>query len=112
MKVLPFGLTSAPATFERLMERVLKGLQWKTLLLYLDDVIVYSPDVDSHLDRLAEVLARFRCAGLKLKPAKCELLRREVSYLGHVVRAQGIATDPAKVAAVANWQSPIDIAGV
>jgi hypothetical protein len=51
-KVLPFGLTSAPACFERLMERVLKGLQWQTLLLYLDDVIVFSPDFDSHLDRL------------------------------------------------------------
>ena len=54
-KVLPFGLTSAPATFERLMERVLKGLQWRTLLLYLDDIIVFSKDFHSHLERLEEV---------------------------------------------------------
>ena len=111
-KVLPFGLTSAPATFERLMEQVLKGLQWKTLLLYLDDVIVYSPDIDSHLDRLAEVLDRFRAAGLKLKPAKCELLQPQVSYLGHVVSAQGVATDPEKVEAVKDWKTPTCVSEV
>ena len=54
-KVLSFGFTLAPATFERLMENVLKGLQWQTLLLYLDDVIVFSKDFESHLERLAEV---------------------------------------------------------
>ena len=57
-KVLPFGLTSAPATFQRLMERVLHGLHWKTLLLYLDDIIVIAPDFETHLQRLAEVLRR------------------------------------------------------
>ena len=72
-KVMPFGLTSAPATFQRLMEQVLRGLHWKTLLLYLDDVIVISPTFESHLDRLAEVFERLRKAGLKLKPSKCEL---------------------------------------
>ena len=111
-KVLPFGLTSAPATFERLMEQVLKGLQWKTLLLYLDDVIVYSPDIDTHLDRLAEVLDRFRAAGLKLKPAKCELLQPQVSYLGHVVSAEGVATDPEKVEAVKDWKTPTCVSEV
>lgn len=105
-KVLPFGLTSAPATFERLMEQVLKGLQWKTLLLYLDDVIIFSRDFESHMDRLAVVLDRFRSANLKLKPSKCELLRREVRYLGHVVSEEGIATDPDKVVAVKEWKQP------
>ena len=59
-KVLPFGLTSAPACFQRLMERVLHGLHWKSLLLYLDDVIVISPDFETHITRLSEVLERFR----------------------------------------------------
>ena len=59
-KVLPFGLTSAPATIERLMEKVLKGLQWQNLLLYLDDVIIFSKDFESYLERLAEVSQRFR----------------------------------------------------
>ena len=81
-KVLPFGLTSAPATFQRLMEQVLRGLHWKTALLYLDDVIVISPDFTSHLHRLEEVLQRLQSAGLKLKPQKCELLQTKVRYLG------------------------------
>ena len=96
-KVLPFGLTSAPATFERLMEQVLRGLHWSSLLLYLDDVIVFSASFDSHLDRLATVLQRFRQANLKLKPGKCALLQKEVTFLGHVVSHQGVATDPEKV---------------
>ena len=105
-KVLPFGLTSAPATFERLMERVLKGLQWQTLLLYLDDIIVFSKDFDSHLSRLEEVFQRFRSARLKLKPGKCKLFQREVNYLGHIVSQSGVATDPDKVEAVRNWAQP------
>ena len=105
-KVLPFGLTSAPATFERLMERVLKGLQWQTLLLYLDDIIVFSKDFSSHLTRLEEVFQRFRAAGLKLKPTKCRLFQEEVSYLGHIVSKSGVATDPEKVEAVRSWPSP------
>ena len=105
-KVLPFGLTSAPATFERLMERVLHGLQWNSLLLYLDDVIVFSPDFDTHLQRLETVLQRLEKAHLKLKPSKCALLQSEVKYLGHVVSQDGVSTDPDKVAAVREWKTP------
>ena len=108
-KVLPFGLTSAPATFQRLMEKVLHGLHWKTLLLYLDDIIVISPDFDSHLERLEEVLKRLRRANLKLKPSKCELFRDEVRYLGHVVSSQGVSTDPEKVEAVSSWDPPTSV---
>ena len=105
-RVMPFGLCSAPATFERLMERVLRGLHWKTLLLYLDDVIIFSSDVDSHIERLETVLLRFRGANLKLKPSKCELFRREVRYLGHIVNEAGVSTDPEKVSAVRDWPEP------
>ena len=105
-KVLPFGLTSAPATFQRLMEQVLRGLHWKTALLYLDDVIVIAPDFQTHIDRLAEVLQRLQQAGLKLKPKKCELLQTEVKYLGHLVSSDGIATDPEKVEAIREWPRP------
>ena len=105
-KVLPFGLTSAPATFQRLMEQVLRGLHWKTALLYLDDVIVIAPDFQTHLDRLSEVLERLQQAGLKLKPKKCELLQTRVKYLGHLVSPDGIATDPEKVEAIKEWPPP------
>ena len=107
-KVLPFGLTSAPATFQRLMERVFRGLHWRTLLLYLDDVIVIAPDVSTHLETLQEVFDRLRAAGLKLKPDKCDMFQQEVRYLGHVVSREGVATDPDKVAAMSKWPPPRD----
>ena len=102
-KVLPFGFTSAPVTFQRLMEKVLKGLQW---LLYLDDIIAFSKDFESHLERLAEVCQRFRSAQLKLRPEKCQLFQREVHYLDHVVSRHGIATNPAKISASKDWKTP------
>ena len=104
--VMPFGLCNAPATFERLMERVLSGLHWETLLVYLDDVIVYGRTVSETIARLETVFQRFRSAGLKLKPSKCRLFRSQVEYLGHVVSASGIHTDPAKVEAVQSWPTP------
>ena len=105
-EVLPFGLCSAPSTFERLMETVLRGLHWKTLLIYLDDIIVFSKDFDTHLERLAEVFSRLRQAGLKLKPSKCTLLAQRVQYLGHVVSSAGVETDEEKVRAVRDWPTP------
>ena len=83
-KVLPFGLTSAPTCFQRLMEQLLHGLHLKSLLLYLDDVIVSSPDFETRVTSLSEVLECFRAAGLKLKPEKCELFCQDVKYLGHI----------------------------
>ena len=88
------------------MEKVLKSLQWRTLLLYLDDVIIFSKDFESHLERLAEACQCFRSAQLKLRPEKCHLFQREVHYLGHVVSRHGVATDPAKIAAVRDWKTP------
>lgn len=105
-EVLPFGLTSAPSTFERLMETVLRGLHWETLLIYLDDIIVFSKDLDSHLGRLEEVLIRLARAGLKLKPSKCTLFAKRVHYLGHVVSDKGVETDASKVETVRNWPKP------
>jgi len=108
-KVLPFGLTFAPATFQRLIEQVLSGLHWKTLLIYLDDVIVMSPDFPTHVSRLREVFDRLWAAGLKLKLSKCVLLQPEVTYLGHVAGPDGVATDPEKVQAVKEWAVPRDL---
>ena len=105
-EVLPFGLTSAPSTFERLMETVLRGLHWETLLIYLDDIIVFSKDLDTHLERLGEVFTRLRQAGLKLKPSKCTLFAQRVQYLGHVVSGNGIETDESKVQSVRDWPIP------
>ena len=101
--VMPFGLCNAPGTFQRLMEQVLSGLHWRTCLIYIDDVIAYSPTFEEHVVRLREVIGRFRGAGLKLKPSKCELFKTRVKYLGHVVSAKGVEVDLEKVEAVVNW---------
>jgi hypothetical protein len=104
--VLPFGLCNAPSTFERLMERVLAGLRWEILLVYLDDVIVFGNTIAESVNRLERVLLKLREAGLKLKPSKCNLFQKRVNYLGHVVAEEGIHTDPAKIEAVQNWPTP------
>lgn len=105
-KCMPFGLCNAPATFERLMDKVMAGLQWEILLIYLDDVIVFGKTVEEEIRRLRVVFERLRKAGLKLKPSKCSLFQRSVKYLGHIVSAEGVATDPEKVSAVADWPVP------
>ena len=93
-------MTNSGATFQRVMELALKGLQWHTLIIYVDDVILFSKTFDEHRDRLQEVLQRFRDANLKLKPKKCELFKEEVTFLGFKVSSEGLKTDPNKVAKV------------
>ena len=72
------------------MSLVLSGLCWKTCLVYLDDIIIFSQTVEEHLQRLAEVLRRLKDAGLKIKPGKCQLLSKSVQYLGHIVSEKAI----------------------
>ncbi|KAL2099271.1 hypothetical protein ACEWY4_005751 [Coilia grayii] len=103
---MPFGLCNAPSTFQRLMQRMFGNQQGHTLLLYLDDIIVFSASVSQHLQRLEIVLSRLQQEGLKAKLEKCAFFRREVGYLGHIISSQGVSTDPAKVEAVAKWQRP------
>ena len=104
--VMPFGLANAPSTMERLMEDVLRGLQWEECLLYMDDIIVPGTTVEQNLDRLERVLQRLREANLKLKPSKCHFLQKNVQFLGHVVEAGGVRTDLEKVSAIQNWPTP------
>ena len=111
-KVLPFGLCNAPSTFERLMDRILQGLRWQILLVYLDDVIIFSRTIQEHLERLDVVFSTLAKAGLKLKPRKCHLFKREVLYLGHVVSPLGISTDPSKIEAIKHWPTPKDAGDV
>ncbi|PIK58380.1 Retrovirus-related Pol polyprotein from transposon [Apostichopus japonicus] len=105
-RTMPFGLCNAPATFERLMDRVLSGLHWQTCLVYLDDVIVYGSTFGESLNRLRVVLERLRKANLKLSPQKCHLFQQSVSYLGYVVSGTGVSTDPEKLKAVREWPQP------
>ena len=107
--VMPFGLCNAPATFERLMEAVLRGFPWDICLVYLDDIIVHARSFDQHLAHLRCVLERLREASLKLNPKKCALFRTKVTYLGYVVSEKGITADPVQVKAMKNWPQPRNI---
>ena len=103
---VPFGLTNAPATFSRLMDKVLVGLAWETCLYYLDDVIVFSKTWAEHLQRLRQVFERLRGAQLKLSPKKCHLGQEEVLYLGHQVSRGGLRPDPALLSAIQGIHPP------
>ena len=105
-KVMPFGLCNAPATFQRLMDRVLGGLKWSSCLVYFDDIIVIGSTFSEHLKHLAAVLTHLRQSGLKLNPTKCKLCQQQVTFLGHIVSTQGISTDPEKVEVIAKWPTP------
>ena len=104
--VLPFGLCNGPATFQRLMDLVLTGLQWSLCLVYLNDVMVVGRSFEEHLLNLQNVFEHLRKAGLKLKPKKCAFLKKEVLYLGHLVSREGISTDPTNIDEVAGWPEP------
>ena len=111
-KVLPFGVTNGPATFQRLMDLTMTGLNYQICLVYLDDIILMSRTVEEHLERLVLILDRLRNAGLKLKPSKCKILQKTISFLGHIVSDQGIATDSEKVKAVEEWPTPKNVTEV
>ena len=104
--VMPFGLCNSPATFQRLMDCTMAGLNYEICLLYLDDIIVFSRDLHTHLERLELIFERLRQANLKLKPSKCCLLQRKVEFLGYNVSAEGVETDEKKVESVVNWPVP------
>lgn len=97
---LPQGLCNSPASFMRLMMSIFGDQNFLTLLCYLDDMLVYAPNEAEALKRLEMVFSRLRAHGLKLAPKKCQLLRRSVKFLGHVVDSTGVATDPDKVKAI------------
>jgi len=89
-KVLPFGLTTTPSVFQRLMDPVLCGLTYTTCLVYRNDIIVFAKDFETHLARLREVFERLRAANLKLHVNKCFLFQHRVAFLGHILSENGI----------------------
>ena len=103
---MPFGLCNSSSTFQRIMERALKGLNWKTCLIYIDDIIVYANSFEEHMERVREVLIRIIEAKLKLKPEKCQLLCEEVEFLGHVLNKDGVKPNPKNVEKLLKIERP------
>ena len=110
-RVMPFGLCNAPATFQRLMQKILRGLS-SFCCVYIDDILVFSDSVEEHAQHLSQVFERIQSCGLKLHPNKCSLGQSEVVFLGHVVSAAGISPDPAKLQSVRCFPTPTDVRSV
>ncbi|GFQ85814.1 retrovirus-related Pol polyprotein from transposon 17.6 [Trichonephila clavata] len=91
------------------METVLGGLSYEACLVYLDDIIIVGRSFEEHLNNIRGVLQKLKETILKLSPSKCPLFQREVTYLGHIISAEGVRTDPDKISAVKNWNSPTDV---
>ena len=108
-KWLPLGLKTAPATFQKLMNSVLSGLTGTRCFVYLDDIVIYAKSLQDHNNKLREVLGRLRKHRLKLQPDECELLRKEVNYLGHQITEAGVRPDPRKVLAITTFPTPTTV---
>ncbi|KAL8586473.1 hypothetical protein ACOMHN_050068 [Nucella lapillus] len=103
---MPMGLSTAPATFQRLMQTTMSDFLFQFLLVYLDDLLVYSKTFEEHLAHLDRLLAKIIDSGLKLRVEKCQFLRRQVTYLGHTISAEGVSCEDSKVDVVREWPVP------
>ena len=109
---MPFGLCNAPATFQRLMDHTLTGLQGTEMFVYLDDIVLYASSLTEHLIKFKKLAQRLREANLKLQPSKCKFLHKEVAYLGHIITEDGVKPDLGKIEAVRNYPIPSTPKGI
>jgi len=107
---MPFGLSGAPFTFQRLMHTILREENWLLCLVYLDDILIFSKDFDEHIERIKIIFEKIKQSGLKLAPSKCNFFLPEVSFLGHIVSKNGLHTDPSKISALKDWPFPSTVA--
>ena len=103
---MPFGLCNAPATFQRAIQLVFRGMTWREVLTYMDDINVLGRAFEDHLQNLRKSFERLQENNLKLKPRKCKLFQAEVSFLGKLATQNGLAIDPKKVEAMVTWPVP------
>uniref|UniRef100_A0A8C1GXL0 Gypsy retrotransposon integrase-like protein 1 n=1 Tax=Cyprinus carpio TaxID=7962 RepID=A0A8C1GXL0_CYPCA len=106
---MPQGVTGAPATFQRLMEKAVGDMHLLQVIVYLDDLIVFGRTLQEHEERLFKVLDRLEEFGLKVSIDKCQFCQEKVKYVGHIVSAAGVAPDPEKVEAITRWKMPSDL---
>ena len=108
-KVMCFGLSNAPGTFQKLMNKLFSKQLYKYVVVYLDDILILSKSPEEHVQHLREVLSILRANRLFAKLSKCDFNMPQVLYLGHVVSQDGLSVDPKKVATVRDWPVPKDI---
>jgi hypothetical protein len=105
-RVMPFGLTGAPTTFQSFMNRLLAPMLRKCVVVFIDDVLVYSATLEDHVRHLTQVFELLSQQKLHLKQSKCLFAQEKLEFLGHIVSAAGITTDPKKVEVIQNWPIP------
>jgi hypothetical protein len=103
---MPFGLINAPASFQRLMERILGDLRWQGVLVYIDDVLIHTPSNDETLRLLREILSRFRKSRLTIKMGKCDFFPESIEYLGHIVEAGALRPNPKRISVLRLLKPP------
>ena len=106
MKRLPMGLKTSPHAFSRLMTIATSGLNYENCFVCLVDLIAFGRNLEDHNKNLMHVLSRFRQVNLKLNPTKCEFLKKEILYLGHIISAEGILPDPGKIEVLKQYPIP------
>jgi len=110
--VLPFGLCNAPATFQSIADKIFQDLKWKEMMLYLDDLVIFSNTFEEHLIRLRHVFKRLRNANLTLKTTKCKFAESKINLLGYTVSEDGVRTDVNKIRAIKEFPRPTNITRV
>lgn len=103
---MPFDLTNAPATFQSLMNDVFRKQLRESVLVFFDDIQVYSPTFQGHVEHLREVLELLKQHKLFAKRSKCSFAQQEVEYLGHIIFGEGVSADPKKVQCMLTWPKP------
>jgi hypothetical protein len=107
-RVMPFGLTNAPATFQCMMNDILQPFL-RQFLVFLDDILIYSPTREAHLNHLSQVLDQLRAHQFYLKSSKCSFAQTQIEYWGHVISQEGVSTDPSKTDAMLKWPKPTSV---
>ena len=108
-KRMPFGLMNSPITFQAMMSHVLRGLNWKFVLVYVDDILIFSRNFEDHLSHLSQVFERLHHAKLKLHPDKCKFAVKDIKFLGHIISREGVKVDPSKTKSVSEFPTPKNV---
>lgn len=106
---MPFGLTNAPCTFQRALNSVMRNVSWKKCVIFMDDILIFGKTLNEHNQNLQSVLKVLKANDLKAMPTKCSFLKSEVQFLGHIISAQGVKTDPKKIEAMEMMDEPTNV---